>query len=410
MENYNEIKLKAEDARKNQKWDKALEFYEEIYNNNSANEWDKYFYALALSKNGFGDKSMEICRQIFLAKKEFNPNNSLYARNIYNKSFDKPDYSDKKNILKALNAIKFLTPNNDKFISFEMFFHIIVKTFESDHKFDFILEIFEEFYPLQEDYKKLDDTLFLKNLNYPTFVETYMVAQIKANYMLGNYEKAITKVDETLKTIKRFNYSNQIWIRRTKALSLWKIDKKNEALQEYFYIMRIKKEWFIYFEIAQLLNETKNSEASEFFAIKALLDKQDASYKINLYKFLLEIKSEKILKEKLNEIIDLLKNKRQTLNPTAENKAIETKIKKAEEVIRQNAKDYFETQKGQGEIINTFSPKNGIIKTDSSNIFFAIETKGMIAEQGDIFLYNANWNFDLKKKEVRKSVILTKKI
>lgn len=410
MENYNEIKQKAEDARKNKKWDEALDFYQKIIDGGNPNKWDSYFYAFVLMKKGKIDDSMAFCRAIYLKDKKFNPNNSLYARNIYKKTFIKPDYADLPKILKGLDALKMLIPKDDEFISFEMFFHNIMKTFETDKQFDFILKILSEFYPKENDYKKLEDKDYLQKLKYPTFVESYFVAKIKANYMLANYEATIEHVDKALNEIKRFNYGNHVWIRRLKALSLNKTKKTHEALKEYFYIIRNKKDWFILFELAQILDDQNYNEAAEYYCLKALKDKQDAAYKVNLFKYCFQKENWQMPTKNLKNIVELLNEFKNRSKNSAEAKDLQNKILAEEIEVQKAAEKYFSSKTGKGKVIKMFGSRNGLIQNDKENLFFVIGKKGLEAEIDSFYEYEENWNYDNKKNKVRKSCILIKKI
>lgn len=399
MSNYFEIKNNAEQARKQKKWNEALDFYKRIYLMEEANEWDKYFYALILEKIGFEQKSIAVCRKIYSKNKNFNPNNSLYARNIFKITFQKKISNDFKETVKALEALKKLIPEDDNFISFEMMYYKFIKIYEKENKFNFLIQIFEKFYPTSNDYNKLNDKEYLKTLKYPSFAETFLVAQIKAYFSNKNYQTVVDKTNEALKIIKRFNYNNHIWIKRLKAQSLNFLNKKNEALKEYFNIIKYKQDWFLYFELAKILFEYNNKKAAEYFIHKALLDKQDANFKRNLYNFIANNFSEAKCYKYAKEIFELQKSQNNNNQILAINKSA-TKC----------ATDFFNEKKKTASVVKIFSEKTGLVKLDDKIVFYIAKEKNMDLKLTEKVLVLETWNFDNKKNEVKNSVEIIKKL
>lgn len=79
------------------------------------------------------------------------------------------------------------------------------------------------------------------------------------------------------------------------------------ALLEYFTIPRLKTDWFIFFELSELLLKIQQNEAAEFFAYKAILIPQEVIYKKHLYTFLLNNFAENLDKNNIQKINILLK-------------------------------------------------------------------------------------------------------
>ena len=406
-ENYTEIKQQAEEARKNLHWQKAYELYKKLCEFDNANEWDRYFLALSMSKLENYTDSLNMCRKIYDRDKNFVANNSLYARNIFTTIFTKVNYKNPQKILKAIKAMKKLIPKDDKYISFEMYIHKIIKIFERDNQYEFILKTLDVITPDAFDYKIIDDEEYLQRIKYPPFVETYFVARIKANFTLHRYDETILLTDDALSVLKRFNYSNNVWIRRIKAIALSKKENYTEAIKEYFYILRIKKDWFLYFETAKILYKLENRDASEYFALRALQIKQDVIYKVKLFSFIINEINYKLLKDDLEQLLLFLKEKQNELLGKNE---IEAKITEIEKIIQEKVNKYFDLKKGTGEIKKIFGKKNGLIETSSGVIYFYVEKKNLEPKQGEKYSFEESWNYDLKKNEVRKSVILIKKI
>lgn len=408
MENFSEIRKKAEEARKNQNWQQALEFYKKIYQNKNANNWDKFFYALSMSKMGNYADSLEICRKIYASDKNFMPNNSLYARNIYNTTFLTVDYSKQDVILKALKALKTVISKGDKYVSFEMFVYKIIKRLEQDKKYQLILWLLEQVKPDDFDYKVINDKDYLDEIRYPGFVETYYVAKIKANYNVGNYEDVIKLSDEAIEILPRFHYDNDIWIRRIKAMSLERLDREKEAVKEYFFILKRKKDWFLYFELSKILQKAENTEASEYFAMKSLQIRQKAIYKIKLFAYVRDVLQYENLEQEMTKIIALLKQK---TADEAEQKELNKKIRAIEKQIEQKVNEYFENKKGQGQIYKSFGKRNGIIRLeDGKTIYYYAENKNLNPQIGEKYSFVETWNYDFKKNIEKKSVILIKKL
>lgn len=413
--NYQILKEKADIARKAQNWAETLKYYSQIAELETNNIWDNYFYALALYKNNFTDKSIEICRNIYKIKPLFNPNNSLYALNINKRTFLKINYNNKNIVLKAIKAIKKLIPEDDKYLSFEQVIYKILKKIETEKQYGFLLWILENLSLSDDDYKKLEN-YEKQNIKHPSYVETWHVVKIRVLFVLKKYNEAIKLVDKALKAVKKFHYNNHIWILRIKALSYAGIFKYDFALQDFFYILRFKNDWFILFEVSQILMNIDNKKAAIYFATKALLDNQNPKFKIKLYSFFAENENNVVAKELLTDILQkIFDENNMKMNRNIQKICENTpqsgfSVNKLDKQIKEQAKKHLYSKEFKGTIFRVFNKFSGLLKTDKGVLFYMVQNKKIELKVKQAVKYDETWNFDVKKMQVRRSALIIKEI
>ncbi len=398
--NYKELKEKAEKARQTNNSTEMLKYYSQLIEFEEANYWDKYFYALALFRNGKKHESLDYCRKLYKEKPNFKPLKSLYARNILANILENITKINNERIIKALSAMLNLIDKDDEFFPFRTPYYYIMKELDQKKKYSTLTEILKYF-----DFRNNEcSTAEKKDKELPKFppeCETWYVFAAKTAFATGDYTKTIEIIDESLSKIKKFYYSNDIWLKRIKAKSFAHLKNYNEALKIYFEIMHRKKDWFLMFEVAKILMQSGNAEASVYFAMNALRDNQKIDYKLNLIKWLFETKQNIIDKENLIKLYHIIKKrlKKQQLDEN-EIKNEKFLIKK----LKENTKQYFDKQQVSGKIIKIFNQKNGLIFCNEKNFFYFSRVKDL--KVGDEITGFLTWNYDRKKQKVRQSVII----
>lgn len=116
----------------------------------------------------------------------------------------------------------------------------------------------------QEDYYSILSDLKLKERKYEECIEI-------CNYALGHF--------------KKFNYDNDIWFKRRKALSLIELGKQDEGFEILLNLSSNRKgeKWFIFHEIAKIYLEKVEFAQALDYCIKAIALPRDEDKKINLY-------------------------------------------------------------------------------------------------------------------------------
>ncbi len=395
---YKEIKTKADEARQSNNIVDMLKYYSQLIEFEEATHWDKYFYALALFKNGKKDESLDYCRKLYKQNKNFNPLKSLYARNILaNVRKNITKYSTEK-IVKATVAIKNLVDENTKFFPFRTHYYYILKELDSKQRYLTLSEILKNFNYRNDDCQEAKKK---EQEQFPPECETWYVFSAKTLFAVGAYKQAIEIIDESLVKIKKFHYSNDVWLKRLKAKSFVELGNYNEALKIYFEIMHRKKDWFLMFEVAKILMQSGKADASIYFALKAMNDNQKIDYKLNLIKWLSEIEQNLIEKQELEKLYELVKKRLKKQEMTEDEVKNEKFLTKK---IKKNVREYFDNQKVSGEIVKIFGKKNGLIFCNEKKYFYFSTVNEL--KTGDEVTGILTWNYDRKKEEVRQSVII----
>ncbi len=142
--------------------------------------------------------------------------------------------------------------------------------------------------------------------------ENWYAIKTKALFELEQYDQCFEFSKKALESFDKFHYRNDIWFARRIALSMVKLWKSDEALQELLQIVQKKKDWFIQAEIAELYRSLWNIENSFKYAIEAINNFWDIEFKVNLLLLLwdiLRIKGENELAFKHYLLSKLLRQK-----------------------------------------------------------------------------------------------------
>lgn len=418
MEDYNTLQEKAKEARKQGDWELAYNFYEKIVTQYSEHGiWDDYFFAMSMYKKNMLDKSLLLCRNIYKADKTFGPNRALYAKNIAKKVLLNPCGKDINNIIKALEAIKKLVGNKDEYIRFDVWFTKTLKLLLKNKQYpdaQILLEMVDD-----NDFsdKIREINVDGKKKEIASTLEDYWVESAKINFHLANYDKTLKIIENIFKKIKNLHYSNHIWLKRLKAQTFALTDKNKQAIELYFRILRTKTDWFLYFELAQILYKEKKTEASVYILAKAAYEKQNIKFKIKLLDFIIRNNitefdiqnTAKLLCAVYKENKWNISSKIQFLMTKAQVDCLEIDKKaKYQRLFMTMAKKISDSDIEQGTVIKTFNNFSGILKTHKKTYFFV--SKIALINTNDKVRFRTSWSFDNKKKQVSKSAIIIDKI
>lgn len=417
MTNYNEEIEKANEARKDKNWDLALELYKKIINNYQQNNfWDKYFYSLVLYKKYMFNESLEICRNIYRENKKFSPNNSLYAQNIARLKLSNPIKISIETIIKALKAIDQLVDKQNEYIQYDIEYNKTLKLLIKNKQFNKAQMLFEA-----SDIKKFSNKCRFIDIDrqkreIASPLEDFLVESVKIYYHFSNFEKTLETIDLAFVKIKKFHYSNHIWLKRLKAKTLVKTGKLEEATELYFKILRTKNEWFIYFELAKIIWSMKNTKAATFFLAKAIYDDQNIKYKVKLLYYIIRNNIEELnIKNTAKLLCSIYKNNKWPINSQtlfAINKAhvdcenIE-KTSKYLRILKTTAKKITVGEEDKGKVFKIFNNTSGLLKTSNNEILFYVSKIGKTKITiNDFVMFRSTWSYDSKKKRISESAIV----
>lgn len=119
-----------------------------------------------------------------------------------------------------------------------------------------IMEMFEKI-PV-EDFSTDNRSISLKlkgkqkEVELASAFEQAIMLRIKAAFSLQQYERCIRWSTEALQTGIEFHYGNKLWVTRYIGLCYRQLGELDKAVQHLRLVLRSRKEWFIYKELADL--------------------------------------------------------------------------------------------------------------------------------------------------------------
>ncbi len=118
--------------------------------------------------------------------------------------------------------------------------------------------------------------------------ERFYAFNSKALEKLNKHQECAKICQEALNSIKKFHYSNEIWFKRRLAVSLSMTGYDQKALEILHSILKFKREWFLYYDIAKVFYIKKEYAKSLKYAVKSALSGGKNEYKWELF-FLMAI-------------------------------------------------------------------------------------------------------------------------
>lgn len=294
MNDYQKLRNNANQLRKAQRYKEAVQLYSQLWNNfrKSCNEWDGWGYAYCLQKLRLYKDALEICREVFRINPNFSNIKYVYAWSIYYTEIKKEKIEDEALFIKAAEAITQLCQQDDKYSPYNSTIFRVIEYYKNKTipNSDKILEWLNKLDPTNletKPYQIIDENNKKREL--ASMLEQYFMFRSTALYDKNMWVECIDCCEQALKKITKFHYNNDVWFKRRIALSLWKIGNTEKALSFLLEILQFKKEWFIQYEIAELLLQKGEIETALDYALDAVLNYGDLEKKLNLIMLLAEI-------------------------------------------------------------------------------------------------------------------------
>jgi tetratricopeptide (TPR) repeat protein len=294
-----QIRHLAGELRKQQKYDEALQQYEILWtqSRSECTEWDGWGFAQCLRKTGRVKEALEICREVYKMKSDFEYIRSLYGWCVYDLEMKKPDEDlkkDESSFFKAAKAITDLTSPGQYSPYIRTIFRVVdyLKDNRQNYPAQNILEWLAKVAPgtlSTECGTGFDEEG--KPIEYSSDVEKWYAEQCKALLKIGRFEECIQIGEEALSILKKFHTDNDLWFKYRIALANGKLGNKEEAITSLIGISSRKKDWFILMDIAELYFSLSNLDLAMKFAAEAALTpgQKELSFRWELYMLLGEI-------------------------------------------------------------------------------------------------------------------------
>lgn len=260
----NKNRILAKQFNKNKNFEKAIEIYEKLFENEKKFD-DTVEYIFCLLQNKNHAKALEISR---IAYKKFENNKKIctfYAQAIYYTQI-KTDKADKNSFMKAAVAITKLVKPDDPYSPFQ---NTVLKTLDFiknnySQNSNLILQWCNKLKAEQLSTKQyeIEKKNSQKNIKIASQLEKWALYKANALKDLKEYTELLLFLEEIFKTetIKKSGY--KIWLLRIKAIALQNSGNTEFAEELYSQIVLKKTDWFIIYEYSLILTQNnKNREA-----------------------------------------------------------------------------------------------------------------------------------------------------
>lgn len=275
----------AFNLRKNHQWTKALTIYEPLWETDRIqfDEWAGWSFGFCYSKLEQHQKALDICRELFKRFQNSELINSLYAKSIYHTQFIQNPSASVDTLRKATQAIYRLSPPINPYSYAPVAIFKLVKKLMS------LQEI--NWHEIETYLKKLDPDLLS---NQPFQIRnkkgkiTDLAGQREEWYSLmirtqGGLNRP-SKLLEILKSARdqkiKWHYNNDIWFARKEAFAYAQLNQKEKAIQIMRRILLQKQDWFLLFDLAEMLDE---SEEKLQLYCKAAASRGKITHKLRLF-------------------------------------------------------------------------------------------------------------------------------
>lgn len=294
MESYEAIKEQADTQRKSKNYSVALPFYKKLWENHrdDCTKWDGWGYAQCLSKIKDYAEALKICREVYPMDKDFAHLKNLYAWSIFYTEIKVDTISNEAVFFKAGKGIINLTNQEDKYSPYIATIYKIVEYLTKKSSYNPV-PIIEWTNKLNPDYLDSKPFSFVdaegRNRTVASKKESYFSWRIKALFKLEKYAacKEICKL--ALESFTNFHYNNDVWFKQKMALSDAKLGNISNAIEQLTEILTLKKDWFIYRDIADLLLQTDRPKEALAYSISGAFAYGNDDKKIKLYSLMADI-------------------------------------------------------------------------------------------------------------------------
>lgn len=290
MNNVAEMKQQASALRKQQEYEEAVALYRALWQEHreQCDEWDGWGYAQSLRKLGRSQEALDICREAYPLKPDFDYLRNLYAWCIFDLEIKRDDSEiekDEGRFFKAADAIlKLVEPGQ-----YSPYMRTILRVIDyyksrASYPAERILEWCDRIQP-----ERLSNVPGRgpdgkgKTVEYASDREKWYSNRCKALHEAGRFEDCIHCGQEALSGFQRFHHDNDIWFKWRIALSRAELGDKETAIAELQGLLSKKKDWFIHHRIAQYLFELGQADQALAYALNAALAPGDLEYKWELF-------------------------------------------------------------------------------------------------------------------------------
>ncbi len=278
MNSISQMRERASALRKRHKYEEAASLYRELWeeHRDQCNEWDGWGYAHSLRKLGRSQKALDICRQTYPLKPDFDYVRNLYAWCIYDLEIKRDDsevQSNEGRFLEAADAIlNLVEPGQYSPYTRTLFRVIDYWRSRPSPPVDRILTWCDRTQPEQlSSVPQYGPDGKGKPVEYASDREKWYSYRCRALHDAGRFEDCIRCGQEALSQFERLHHDNDVWFKWRIALSRAELGDQETAISELKALLSRKRDWFIHHRIAQYHLDLGQPDEALEHAVEALL-------------------------------------------------------------------------------------------------------------------------------------------
>lgn len=263
MADINTLLKEAGNLRQMRKFKSAIQIYQPLWqeNQHQFNAWDGWSYAYCLKELKLYTACLDICRQLYPRFRQSAFIGNLYAQSIYYTQIIIVPPLSLAMQEKAIRAMIELSPPHQAYsltsiAIFKFCKHLMQGITPDWRKMEEILMSMDPDLLSRESFKsKLQSG---KEIEYASQQEEWYSMMIRIKAGTNQPAELIRLLDEAQAKQIRWHYQNDIWMKRKRAFALKELGKISEAEKLLREILKIKKDWFLYGDLADILTDEED--------------------------------------------------------------------------------------------------------------------------------------------------------
>lgn len=310
MRNFEALKLEADRLRKSKKIQDALPTYREMWEEHRAecSKWDGYSYAFCLKQQGDFTGGLEVCREVYAEHPDFENIGRLYAWCLFFLEVSINEVADLERYLNAAEQITELTIQDDLQSPYTRTVIRVLEHLNKESKPQ--VDLLSDWCSKLDPAKLSSSPIFSKKgtevEEHASDLERYYMARNKMLYESEEFSNAILGCYEALENIDQFHYGNEVWFKRTIALSYLKLNETEKAKEIIDEIVSTKRDWYVQRECAEIYHKIGDNKTALNYALEGAMAPGDADKKVGLFALMAKILEDMNLRDEARFHLELV--------------------------------------------------------------------------------------------------------
>ena len=279
MSSIFEMKQQARALFDQEQFLEAVSLYQTLWSehHDDCDEWDGLTYARSLRKLGRSEKALDICRQVYKMKPDFERNRNVYAWSIWDLHIKGatgagPEAKSPEFMRAATAIVALVSP--DQYSPYIKTVISVLK-FLKDRKPYPAQQVLEWTDKVTPDQLSTEVWIGTDNkgrsIEHASERELWYAHRCKALLETGRLQECVDFANEAFTAVPKFHYDNDVWLRYHQALAMSRLGDNEVAVKQLGELLVRKKDWFIYRDIAQCLHELGRLDEALENALNAAL-------------------------------------------------------------------------------------------------------------------------------------------